>query len=378
MAAGAVMRTRTLILIVTALTAGTVAAGNVAFSLPANALAATPPAVTAQARAANAAFLAYAPAPETAGAMCLVDTGVNQAPDTTPTLAYSTALDGGSPNDNDPEGHGTLLAILAGGQGHGLRGIWPQIKIVSIRATSPAPPGQAPTYQYENYVEGLEKCLEHAKLNVKTVNLSLASTIPPTPDQSQKFAQAMSELVSRGIAVVAAAGNAPGKVQYPGSEPGVLSVGAGTTAGGTCSFSANEGVGLYAPGCELDFADPFKDEYEPTEYVQGTSDASAIVAAALTALRSYAPTLTLAQAENLLVTTAVSGHLNVAGAFEAAGLGSVVAAGNAAIPSEPAPASGVAPVRGARPSSHKTKRHHRKRRKRKHRHEKRRRKRKRA
>jgi hypothetical protein len=375
MDAGAMMRAK--------ITAGTITAvvacaSVVALSLPAGAAAVAPPVVSSQAQAANAAFLAYAPPPPSAGAMCLVDTGVNQTPDTSPTLAYATALDGGSPNDNDPEGHGTLLAILAGGQGHGLRGIWPQIKIVSIRATSPAASGQTPTYQYENYVEGLEKCLEHAKLNVKTVNLSLSSTIPPTPNQSQKFAQTLNELVSRGVAVVAAAGNAPGKVQYPGAEPGVLSVGAGTTAGGTCSFSANEGVGLYAPGCELDFADPFKDEYEPTEYVQGTSDASVIVSAALTALMSYAPTLTLAQAENLLVTTAVSGHLNVAGAFEAAGLGSVVAAGNAAIPPEPAPTSGVTPARATHPSSHKTKRHHKKRRKRKHRHEKRKRKRKRA
>lgn len=342
----------------------------IALSLPAGAVAVAPPVITSQAQAANAAFLAYAPPPASAGAMCLVDTGVNPTPDTSPTIAYATALDGGSPNDNDPEGHGTLLAILAGGQGHGLRGIWPQIKIVSIRATSPAAPGQTPTYQYENYVQGLTACLQQAKYDIKTVNLSLSSTIPPTPNQSSEFAQVVRELTSRGIAILAAAGNAPGKVQYPGAEPGVLSVGAGTSTGGACSFSASENVGIFAPGCELDFADPFKDEYEPTEYVQGTSDASVIASAALTALMSYAPTLTLAQAENLLVTTAVSGHLNVAGAFEAAGLGSVVAAGNAAIPPEPAPASGVPPAHVTHPSSHKTKSHHRKRRKRRHKKEK--------
>jgi hypothetical protein len=336
----------------------------IALSLPAGAAAVAPPVVSSQAQAANAAFLAYAPPPASAGAMCLVDTGVDPTPDTSPTLAFATALDGGSPNDNDPEGHGTLLAILAGGQGHGLRGIWPQIKIVSIRATSPAAPGQAPTYQYENYVQGLTACLQQAKYDIKIVNLSLSSTIPPTPNQSSEFAQVVRELTSRGIAILAAAGNAPGKVQYPGAESGVLSVGAGTSTGGTCSFSASEGVGLFAPGCELDFADPFKDEYEPTEYVQGTSDASVIVAAALTALMSYAPTLTVAQAENLLVTTAVSGHLNVAGAFEAAGLGSVVAAGNAAIPPEPAPASGVTPAHVTRPSTHKPKKHHKKKHKR--------------
>ena len=342
-------------------TAVIVLSSVIALSLPAGAVAVAPPVITSQAQAANAAFLAYAPPPPpSTGAMCLVDTGVNATPDTSPTLAYATALDGGSPNDNDPEGHGTLLAILAGGQGHGLRGIWPQIKIVSVRATSPAAPGQTPTYQYENYVQGLRACLQLSKYNIKTVNLSLSSTIPPTPNQSAEFAQAVNELTARGIAIVAAAGNAPGKVQYPGAEPGVLSVGAGTSTGGTCSFSATEGVGLLAPGCELDFADPFKDEYEPTEYVQGTSDASDITDTSLTALMSYAPTLTVAQDENLLVTTAVSGHLNVAGAFEAAGLGSVVAAGNAAIPPEPAPAGGVPPAHVTRPSAHKTTKHHKK------------------
>ena len=39
------------------------------------------PAITTQAQAANAAFLAYAPAPATgAKALCLVDSGVNPSP----------------------------------------------------------------------------------------------------------------------------------------------------------------------------------------------------------------------------------------------------------------------------------------------------------
>jgi Subtilase family len=315
-----------------------VVSSTMLLGLPVDARALAPPVVSTQATAANAAFLAYAPPAPKPAAMCLVDTGVNPNPDTTPALVYEAALDGGSPKDTDPEGHGTIMATIAGGQGHGLRGIWPQIKIVSIRAASTPPPGQAPAYQYANYVEALQKCLEHSSLNVKTVNLSLSSPIPPTSDQAQKFSQTLNELVSRGIAVVAAAGNAPGKVQYPGGEPGVLSVGAGTIAGGTCSFSATEGVGIFAPGCELDFANPLTDEYASIEYIQGTSEASDIADTALTALMDYG-SLPVAQAENLLVTTAVSGHLNVAGAFEAAGLGSIVAAGNAAIPPELSPST---------------------------------------
>jgi hypothetical protein len=68
--------------------------------------------------------------------------------------------------------------------------------------------------------------------------------------------------------------------------------------------------------------------------------------------------------------TAVGGHLNVAGAFEAASLGNIVAAGNAAIPPEPAPTNGPPAAQALTPArtrsqniikkKHKRKRHHRK------------------
>ncbi|MEY2515405.1 MAG: hypothetical protein QOJ89_2763, partial [bacterium] len=81
--------------------------------------AASPP-ITTQAAAANAAFLAYAPPPAGgAKAHCLVDTGVNPTPDTTPGLVSAVALDGGTANDVDPLWHGTIDAAVAGGAGYG-------------------------------------------------------------------------------------------------------------------------------------------------------------------------------------------------------------------------------------------------------------------
>ena len=113
----------------------------------------------------------------------------------------------------------------------------------------------------------------------------------------------------------------------------MLPIGAASPAGGQCSFSASEGVALWAPGCEIEFADPFSDEFVPTAWVQGTSQASVITSAALTALMSYQPTLTVAQAENDLLAGAGPSHqLNVAAAFELAGLGAIVEQGDAAIP----------------------------------------------
>ncbi len=50
------------------------------------------PARTVQQAAADALFLQYAPAPPVAGIVCLVDSGVDHNPDTTPILAGSHAL----------------------------------------------------------------------------------------------------------------------------------------------------------------------------------------------------------------------------------------------------------------------------------------------
>ena len=58
----------------------------------------------------------------------------------------------------------------------------------------------------------------------------------------------------------------------------------------------------------------------------------------LVALRSYSPAMTPGRAVELLLGTTRNGHLDVAAAFRAAGLGSVVDAGTAAIPGSAAPA----------------------------------------
>lgn len=107
------------------------------------ATAATVPIVTNQAHAARAAFLAYAPAPAGAvKALCLVDSGVNATRDTMPGLVSASALDGGTGADVDPLMHGTNDAVIAGGAGYTHIGAWPQLKIVSIRATDIPQPGK--------------------------------------------------------------------------------------------------------------------------------------------------------------------------------------------------------------------------------------------
>jgi len=307
------------------------------------------PAVTAQAQAANAAFLAYAPPPASGpGALCLVDTGVSVNPDTQPGLVSSTAVDGGSGADVDPDGHGTTMAMIAGAAGNGMIGAWPQIKIVSVRATTAPTPGQEPSFEFDDYTEGMAQCIQQTGYQIHAIDLALSSSIPPTPDQAQSFANQLGVARGQNIAVVAAAGNTPGPLGEPAAEPGVLAVGAGDPKNGVCSFSATQGLTFYAPGCGLDMADALTDQ--PTCCGNGTSQASAFAAAVLVALMSYDPGLTDTKAEQLLVSTATDGHLNAAAAFQADDLGAIVSAGNANIPRTPSPSPSPSTPPPAKPS----------------------------
>ena len=301
---------------------------------PSIAGAASPP-ITRQAQTANAAFLAYAPAPSAAKALCLVDSGVNATPDLAPGLVSATALDGGTGNDVDPLTHGTIDAAVAGGAGHGVLGAWPQLKIVSVRATSVPSPGQSPTFQFNDYVKGIKACsAEIAAAQVVVIALPLSSKIPPTPDQADAFAAAVNLAKAKGITILAAAGNAPGDLQLPASQPGVFAVGAGDANGATCPFSATTGLTFFAPGCGID---QINTAGEAFCCGNGTSQASAFAAGVLVALRSYAPALPPEAAVQFLLSTTRNGHLDAAAAFRAAGLGAIVDAGTAAIPKPPQP-----------------------------------------
>ena len=298
--------------------------------------AASPP-ITTQAAVANAAFLAYAPAPAGgAKALCLVDTGVNPTRDTTPGLVFAAALDGGIATDVDPLLHGTIDAAIAGGAGAGVLGAWPRLKIVSIRATDNPSPGQLPSFQFDDYTYGINKCVqtEIPGVVIAAIVLPLSSVIPPTSDQAQSFADAVAAAQAKDIAILAAAGNDPGPIQLPGSQPGILPVGAGDPANGICPFSATQGLTFFSPGCSID---QINTAGETFCCGNGTSQAAAYAAGVLVALRSYKPELTAAQAVSQLLTTTRNGHLDVAVAFRAAGLGSVVDAGTAAIPEPPRP-----------------------------------------
>jgi hypothetical protein len=289
------------------------------------------PVPTTEAVADHGVFLDYAPAPVQPVGVCLVDTGVNLNPDTSGIVSYREALDGGTPNDLDPELHGTLMAMLMAAPQNewGTVGVAPNaVRVIAIRVTSESEPSNLSFYQ-----QGVVRCQSLAghlpNLNIKVINLSLTANGTPGPTALASVEDVVDAARRDGLDVVAAAGNegAP-QAAYPAAFPPVLAVGGSeTSTGQLCNFSNfGANVDLFAPGCELDSANPATGMPESGTY-QGDSEATAITSAALAALRAYDTSLSPEQAEALLTSTTTAGNLNIAAAFNAAGLGALTSYG---------------------------------------------------
>jgi len=308
------------------------------------------PAGTVQQAAADALFLQYAPAPTTPGIICLVDSGVDPDPDTTPILAGSYAL---SPNTNTedelaalnpplpgghPDGHGTYMAMIAAApaNGWGMVGLAPtSVRVYNLKALAA---GQT-TFSFSEYAVAISRCQAlSGSMPITVVNLSLGSGTQPTGSQLETLENYVQSANAHGLSVIAATGNEGGPVQAPASVPGVVGVGASdanpANLGGLCPFT-NRGAGLavLAPGCDsqsggIEIA--FSDDGAPA-WAEGTSEAAVIVSAAEASMRAYSPTLTYTQAQGCITSTLTNGgNLDIAAAFNACGLGQIVSDGTAA------------------------------------------------
>ncbi|HWH44574.1 MAG TPA: S8 family serine peptidase [Thermoleophilaceae bacterium] len=287
------------------------------------------PAVTSQARTANAAFLAYAPPPPGgAVSVCLVDTGVDPNPDTEHAIVLRDAMDGGDPGDGGPTKHGTSMAMTMAGpeNGWGSVGAWPHVRIVSIRASAP---GET-YFPFSAYRLALERCRKRAAATgIAVANLSLGG-VGASSGEVELLSEQIDKARNSGMNVVAAAGNGGGPVELPAAVPGAFAVGGVDATFSACSFSASgPGVDILSQACGLDVATP----EGRAARGDGTSDGAAFTSALIGALRSHRPGLGVSEAESALVSTArqtASGAVvDAEAAFRALGLGHVVDAGNA-------------------------------------------------
>lgn len=113
---------------------------------------------------------------------------------------------------NDEEGHGTHVAgiITASGTEGELRGFCPEAEILILKVF----PGGTTS----SLIEALDKCIEE---KVDVVNMSLG-----TPNKSLLIEQKIEEVILSGIALIVAAGNSGGPVQFPANSANTLAVSA--------------------------------------------------------------------------------------------------------------------------------------------------------
>jgi type VII secretion-associated serine protease mycosin len=196
-----------------------------------------------------------------------------------------------------PEEHGTVVAGVLAGHGHGpggadgVLGVAPAARILPIRTTDDS---EDPQPRSRLLADGIE----YAVANGATVISISLSSDPSDIDQRAIEAARRSDVV-----VVAAAGNRPDAeaVTFPAALPVVVAVGGVDRAGGLAEFSVTgPQIMLTAPGHEIVSTAP-GDEYV---IASGTSLAAPIVAGTAALVRAAHPQLTADEVIHRLVSTA--------------------------------------------------------------------------
>jgi subtilisin family serine protease len=247
-------------------------------------------------------------------------------------------------NDADPtddHGHGTNTAGVVAARadnGAGVSGLCPRCSLMPVKVV-----GADGSATGLNLASGLTWATDHG---AGVISISLGGTF------SQAVADAVRYATSKGVLVVAAAGNnGSSNPFYPAADPGALSV-AGTQPNDQLYSWSNYGnwVAVAAPGCDFT-------TYRGAQYSDfcGTSASTPFVAGLAGLARSYSPTSSASAIEHAITSSAhgvgagvTYGRVDVAGALSA--LGAVFqpapapVAGAPAAPSHPAaPSSSAAP-----------------------------------
>ena len=198
--------------------------------------------------------------------------------------------------------HGTWMASLIAGHGHndgldGVIGIAPQSQILSVRVIPDRADPHYGAYEKEpetriqqSLADGILYAVRHG---AKVISMSIGYGAP-----SAVVRQALVQAYSRGVVVVASAGNSGGPAasdghgqspySFPADYPGVISVGAVNQSGAVANFSSdNLSVAVAAPGVSV----PAQGRDGQYWWVSGTSPACALVAGVAALIKSRYPAL---------------------------------------------------------------------------------------
>lgn len=216
---------------------------------------------------------------------------------------------GAGPGDDAWAGHGTAMAGIIAGHGHGwnhgdgVMGLAPEARIMPVRVIleeSDPQLSKARRTRANALAEGIRWAVDHG---ADVINLSLgddSKSAHPEPEQDEAVQYAL----AKGVVVVASAGNggeSGNRVSYPAAYPGVIAVTAVDRDGRRADFSTRRWYAtVSAPGVDVVTADPDGQYYEGW----GTSAAAAWVSGAAALLKSEHPELTPSQVKRILEDTA--------------------------------------------------------------------------
>lgn len=206
-------------------------------------------------------------------------------------------VNGGPANKKTNEDHGTAMAALIAGHGHGpgnkdgVVGLAPDAKILPVALTK-SPKGEGG--KLTNFAEGLRYAVDEG---ASVINMSFGGSALTDGEE-----EALAYAASKDVLVVAGAGNDGARMGYPARSPSVVGVGAITEAGNMWEDSNfGKQLMLTAPGDRIRSAAAT----EPYRLSSGTSNASAYVSGAAALLRAKFPDLSAGQIANRLVKTAL-------------------------------------------------------------------------
>jgi type VII secretion-associated serine protease mycosin len=235
--------------------------------------------------------------------VAVIDTGIEaNHPDLTGNvLPGADVVAGGSGNGwGDVDGHGTGMAGIIAGHGHGagnrdgVLGIAPQAKILPIRINTGAGWGGGDALAF-----GID---EAVKRGVKIISISMSA-------HSSEAIEAVARAHSAGAIIIASSGNEPTNhfVTAPARYPGAVAVGAVDRKGSIATVSTRgDEVVLTAPGVDITSTNRIN-KATGSRYRRGTgtSDSAAIVSGIVALVWAKYPQLTNDQIIERLTATAV-------------------------------------------------------------------------
>ncbi|MDG4856951.1 type VII secretion-associated serine protease mycosin [Streptomyces sp. T-3] len=239
--------------------------------------------------------------------VAVIDTGVDSShPDLTGQVLPGKDFSGAGDAHGDEAGHGTGMAAVIAGHGHGasksdgVMGLAPKAKILPVRASK-----AGKDMDTVAWTKGVRYAVDQG---AKVINLSFndAQAYP-----GSKAAKAIQYAQQRDVVVVSGTGNdGEGEVNYPAALPGVVAVGAiDENLEIWDDSNYGNGVTLTAPGVKILSADPAASS--GYSIADGTSDATAYVSALAALVRSKYPDLTAGQVINRLVKSATFGNHDI-------------------------------------------------------------------